>query len=425
MKVARQESVAGLLPLAILSLLAGALTGLVCVSFRLALEMVEHWRTSWLDNHADWKLPELLCLVCGCALACGVAGWLVRRFAPHASGSGIPHVEAVLREELPPAESSLIPVKYFGGLLAIGSGLALGREGPSVQMGASIACLVARAFRRNWADCRTLMAAGAGAGLATAFNAPIAGAVFVLEELVRCFEMRMAVVTFGASAAAIAVAREFIGTAPDFRMADLPHPPLALLPCYVLLGALAGLLGVTYNRLVVWSLSVTLLKHPLPLEFRAGCLGAGIGLLAAFCPAWVGGGESLVQSALSGKTAGTALLLVLLVRFLLGPLSYASRLPGGLFAPMLVIGAQFGLFFGGICLAGLPGSELLPQSFAVVGMAAFFSAVVRAPITGMVLITELTANYNLLLPMLAASFTAILIPTLAGNPPIYDSLKPK
>src|SRR5215472_13264391 len=120
-----------------------------------------------------------------CAAATALAAWLVRRFSPQASGSGIPHVEAVIRGELPQAPFWLIPVKFVGGLLAIGSGLALGREGPSVQMGASLAHFLGKVFRRHWADCRMLLAAGAGAGLATAFNAPIAGAIFVLEELLR------------------------------------------------------------------------------------------------------------------------------------------------------------------------------------------------------------------------------------------------
>lgn len=200
MKDAPKKSETGLLPLAMLSVLAGALAGWLCVSFRITLETLEHWRTAWIAGHADWKLVGLTVVVSVAALACGLVGQLVRRFAPHASGSGLPHVEAVLREEMPPAKFSLLPVNYFGGLLAIGSGLALGREGPSVQMGASIASLVAKLFKRNWADCRILMAAGAGAGLATAFNAPVAGAVIVLEELVRKFELRMAVDTLRQSA---------------------------------------------------------------------------------------------------------------------------------------------------------------------------------------------------------------------------------
>jgi CIC family chloride channel protein len=166
----------------------------------------------------------MLLVSAACAAAIAVAAWLVRRFSTHASGSGIPHVEAVLKQELPPAPLSLVPVKFVGGGLAIGSGLALGREGPSVQMGASVAHLVGKLFQRDWPDCRVLLAAGAGAGLATAFNAPIAGAVFVLEELVRHFETRIAIAALGASATAMSVARLFIGEQPEFSV----DPPQVL-----------------------------------------------------------------------------------------------------------------------------------------------------------------------------------------------------
>src|SRR6185312_2504372 len=137
---------------------------------------------------------------------------------PYASGSGIPQVEATLNDELPPTPPHLLFVKFLGGLLAIGSGLALGREGPSVQMGAMIAQIIGRVCPPNWLDCKVLIAAGAGAGLATAFNAPIAGAVFVLEELMRHFHTRTAIAALGASAAAIAVARTLLGAVPDFSV---------------------------------------------------------------------------------------------------------------------------------------------------------------------------------------------------------------
>jgi chloride channel protein, CIC family len=127
------------------------------------------------------------------------------------AGSGIPQVELAIHGDIPPAPFILLPVKFFGGLLAIGAGLALGREGPSVQMGATFAYLLGRSFRRSADDCRTLLAAGAGAGLAAVFNAPLAGSAFVLEELLRKFEIRNAIAALGASGSAIVVARLFTG----------------------------------------------------------------------------------------------------------------------------------------------------------------------------------------------------------------------
>ena len=145
--------------------------------------------------------------------------------------------------------------------------------------------------------------------------------------------------------------------------------------------------------------------------------------MAWFAPSLVGGGDALTQSALLGEDDLAALGLVFLLRFGLGAVSYAAGAPGGLFAPLLTLGAQAGLMLGALCRMLFPGAAIEPQSFALIGMAAFFTGVVRAPLTGIVLVTEMTANTTLLLPMLGACFVAMLVPTLAGNEPIYDSLR--
>src|SRR5271169_376764 len=233
------DSRGGLLVLALLAFIAGAGAGLVGAVFRLALKQADHLRNTVLLWARGEQLVGFLLVTAASAAAVGVAAWMVRRFSPEASGSGIPHVEAVLRRELPEAPFRLIPIKFFGGLLAIGSGLALGREGPSVQMGASIGDLVGRLFRRSLQDRLVLLAAGAGAGLATAFNAPIAGAIFVLEELLQRFEPRIAIIALGVSSTAIAVARIFLGDAPDFHVAEFAYFHAGTRPLYFVLGAIA------------------------------------------------------------------------------------------------------------------------------------------------------------------------------------------
>jgi CIC family chloride channel protein len=332
-------------------------------------------------------------------------------------------VEAVLSEELPPAPFLLIPVKFLGGVLSIGSGLALGREGPTVQMGASLGHLVGKVFRRTWSDYRVLIAAGAGAGLATAFNAPIAGAVFVLEELVRRFETRIAIAALGASATAISVARQFLGDEPEFRVRELTYlgsPAIALL---FLLGAISGYAAIAYNQALTRSIAAADALGQCPVEARAALVGGGVGILAWYAPALVGGGDALTQNTLSGAATLGVLPFVFMLRFGLGAVSYAARTPGGLFAPMLVLGAQLGLLFGALCRHTFPGLDVPPEAFAVVGMAAFFTGVVRAPVTGIALIIEMTGSFTMLLPMLAACFVAMLVPTLMGNEPIYELLR--
>ncbi|HEY1452776.1 MAG TPA: H(+)/Cl(-) exchange transporter ClcA [Roseiarcus sp.] len=423
MRNAESHEGGSLLALALLALVAGALAGLVGAIFRLSLVEADRLRNALIDWAHGREVLGLLLVIALCACATALAAWLVRRFSPHASGSGIPDVEAVIRGELPPAPFALIPVKFLGGLLAIGAGLALGREGPTVQMGASLAHLVGRLFRRGWPDCRVLIAAGAGAGLGTAFNAPIAGAVFVLEELVQQFERRIAVAALAASATAIGVARLLLGDTPDFHVVGLGYGDAGTRPLYFLFGAFAGVLAVAYNRALIATRAAARRLIPAPVELRAGVIGAAVGILAWFAPGLVGGGDAITQSVLAGGTALAAIPAAFLVRFALGPLSYATGAPGGLFAPMLVLGAQFGFLFGAVCHRLIPIVDIQPEGFAVVGIAAFFAGVVRAPITGIVLATEMTGSVTTLLPMLCACAAAMLATALLKEPPIYESLR--
>jgi chloride channel protein, CIC family len=283
--------------------------------------------------------------------------------------------------------------------------------------------LVGQTFKRNWPDCRVLLAAGAGAGLATAFNAPIAGAIFVLEELVRRFEPRIAIAALGASATAISFARVLLGDAPDFHVQELASPSAEARPLYFALGAGAGVIAILYNRTLLGAIAVFDRLSRWPVELRAGLVGAAVGALAWFAPTLVGGGDAITQRTLDGIVSLSILPLVFLIRFGLGAVSYAARTPGGLFAPILVLGAQLGLLFGILCNFAFPGLNIQPEGFAVVGMAALFTGIVRAPLTGIALVIEMTASVTMLLPMLGACFVAMLVPTLLRDPPIYESLR--
>jgi CIC family chloride channel protein len=412
-----------LLALALLAPVAGAAAGILGAIFRLALARADRLRDSFVVCMHGESIAGFFLVVTVCASATAIAAWLVRRFSPEASGSGIPNVEAELEGHSHQGTAfHLVPVKFVGGLLAIGAGLALGREGPSVQMGASVSHLVGKIFKRNSADCRVLLAAGAGAGLATAFNAPIAGAIFVLEELVRRFEPRIAIVALGASSTAIAVARLFLGNAPDFHVRALAFPNNRSKLLFFALGLLAGLAAIAYNHAILGAIGAAERLRRWPVELRAALIGAAVGTLAWYAPGLVGGGDPITQRTLEG--IGTLALIPLLfsLRFGLGAVSYAAATPGGLFAPLLVLGAQLGLFFGLACEFVYPALQVQPEAFAVVGMAAFFAGVVRAPLTGIVLVTEMTGNVTMLLPMMGGCFAAMLVTTILRNPPIYDSL---
>src|SRR5271163_58344 len=324
-----------LLVLALLAPIAGAAAGILGAIFRLALARADRLRDAFVAWTHGQNVAGFFLVVIACASATAVAAWLVRRFSPDASGSGIPHVEAVLTGQVPQASFVLIPVKFLGGLLAIGAGLALGREGPSVQMGASVAHLVGKAFRRSWPDLRTLLAAGAGAGLAVAFNAPIAGAVFVLEELVRRLETRIAVVALGASSTAILISRLLLGDTPDFQVAvsvqattatgPLPYAVAATWPLFLALGIVAGIAASLYNRAILGALSLAArLDKRCPVEVQAAAIGALVGIIGWFSPGLIGGGDDITQRVLAGGVAIGAIPLAFVVRFGLGVACYAA-----------------------------------------------------------------------------------------------------
>jgi CIC family chloride channel protein len=423
----------GLLSLGLISIAVGAWTGLLVAAFRLGLTEAGRLRDAFLAAAHRWSWIGFTAVLCAGAVTAALAAWLARRFSPYAEGSGIPEVEGALERELPPMPlPRLLLVKFVGGLLAIGGGMALGPEGPSVQMGAVGARLIGRRFRRRWPDLHSLIAAGTGAGLAVAFNAPIAGAVFVMEELHRQFDRRGALAALGASSTAILVARLFLGNAPLFRVVaagagsatgPLPYGSAATWPLYVALGALAGLAGAAYNRALTGALALSERLDRWPLRPQAAAVGLLVGLIGWFAPRLIGGGETLTQDILAGAVVASTIPLVFGLRFLFGSACYGVRAPGGLFAPLLLLGAQVGMLWGSVCHGAFPTLGIDPQAFAVIGMAAFFTGVVRAPITGIVLVIEMTAAFTTLLPMLAASFAAILAADLTRIPPIYRTLR--
>ena len=426
------RSLRRLLMVSLLAPLVGAGAGFVDAIFRLALDEANRLREILFARGHEAHVVGFVLIVAGCAAAASFGAWLVRRLSPHASGSGIPQVEAALNKELPPAPPRLLPVKFLGGISAIGSGMALGREGPSVQMGAVVAHLIGDLFRHTDEELRLLLASGAGAGLAVAFNAPIAGAVFVLEELVRRFEPRMTIVALGTSSTAILISRLFLGDAPDFHVAISTHAAVGTGPfpyandatwlLYIVLGIVAGIVASIYNRAILGAMTMAASIDRVPVEAKAAVIGAAVGITGWYFPDLIGGGDNITQNLLAGGVALSAIPLGFAIRFILGPMSYAARTPGGLFAPLLVLGAQLGLLCGALCAHLFPQLGVEPEAFAVVGMAAFFTGIVQAPVTGIVLVTEMTAAFTTLLPMLAACFAAMLVVHLLRTTPIYDSL---
>lgn len=404
------------------AMLVGLIAGFVGTAFRFALAVGDLGRdrlVAWAHRAPvfGWIAPVLV----GSLGAVGSL-WVVKRFAPETAGSGIPHLEAVLHRYRTLRWVRVLVAKFVAGAVGIGAGLTLGREGPTVQMGGATGMGVAKMLRSSPRESLTLTAAGAGAGLAAAFNAPLAGVVFVLEELQRDFRPTVFGAAFLAAACSDVVARLCSGQVPSLSVHAYPTPSLELLPAFAVLGLAAGIFGIWFNRSLIGSLNRFAALGARRSLTVAGVVGALVGIVAYFAPSVVGGGHSLAETTLAGNVAFRSIPLLLVLRFGLLMLCYGMGAPGGIFAPLLVVGALFGLGFGQVAGFVFPGAIVHPGVFAVVGMAAYFTSIVRAPLTGIVLIVEMTQSYAQMLPLIVACLCAYVVAEAMGDLPIYEAL---
>lgn len=340
---------------------------------------------------------------------------------PMCTGSGIPQIKGILQGDMFMRWFSVLWSKIIGGVLAIGAGMSLGREGPSVQIGACVGQGLSQTSRRTRFESRILMTAGAGAGLAAAFNAPLAGVIFGLEEMQKTISPALLLTGITASITAATVTEVVFGMSPVFSMGYLLPLPLNLFDVLVAAGIVIGLLGRLFNIALAYSLNtysrlgLSGMKKPLVPLALAGILGFVL-------PEILGGGNLLVDSLVVTDYTIGFLCLLFVGKFLFTMICFGSGVPGGIFLPMLVLGAA-----GGAVLAKLLVlAGLLPAMYyadiIVFGMAAYFSSVVKSPVTGSILILEMTGSFQHMLALLVVSLTAYVISDLTGGRPVYDEL---
>lgn len=394
------------------SLLLGLLAGLLAVAFRLALDGGQDllaWATRWGSTHG-WQGWLMLVLSTG-TLAL-ISRSMVRSWAPETSGSGIPHAKAAVEGWRRIRPLRVLPVKFVAGWLALTGGLALGREGPTVQMGAAVG---ERLRRQLGLDDRRFLAIGAGAGLTAAFNAPVAGCIFTFEELrgvVTPDDMFKALV---ACTAADWVCRGLLGQEAVMQLPSMGPPDLRLMPTFIAVGLLAGLVGALFNRSL---LAVMDLFNRIFAGVRGNLalwlvVGLVVGTLGWWQPLWVGSGERLAHA---GLIFGHFDPLLTVTRFGLTLFSYAIGTPGGIFAPLLVLGSQIGTLVGTLL------GHASHASLVIVGMGGLVAACVQAPFTAVILLLEMSGRYSLIFPLVVACGVAYVTAQACGAEPIFDQL---
>ena len=401
-------------------LLVGAVGGLIVMLYRIALTYAGKWLGEILDFIRGYPLR-----IAGWFLVLAIFAVIVSRlvkWVPMISGSGIPQVEGEILGKLSQDWKKVLPAKFFGGFLCLLGGLSLGREGPSIQLGAMSGQGISRLLDRGKTEERYLMTCGASAGLAAAFHAPLAGMMFAFEEIHKGFSVGLMVSVMTASVTADYICSHIMGLDPVFQF-ELEH----VLPqdhywLLLLLGALLGVMGALYNKVMLKAQD--LYKKPKWLNETGRLLIAFLaaGIMGLVMPSVLGSGGDLIVDLTAGEMAIGLVALTFAVKFLFSAVSFGSGAPGGIFFPLLVLGALLGGIFA---MAGVEVFGMDPvyvNNFVLLSMAGFFTAIVRAPITGIILLFEMSGSVSQMLSLAIVSVSAYITASLLRSEPIYESL---
>ncbi len=398
--------------------LIGLVAGLAAVALGESVAWLGGWR-----QHLTHLVPVYLALPIIGFVSGFLAGWLVEDIAPGSSGSGMAEVKAVLAKVPMRLDLRLALVKWVSATLVLAGGMPLGREGPTVQIGAALANELSRLFPTSPEHRRQLIAAGAGAGLAAAFDAPIAGVLFVMEELLQ----DVSGITLGTAILASFVASA-IARVSDSHSLDLDLPSLVShasfsvpeIPFYLLLGFVAGGLGVLFNRAVLTSLAFYRRFLPVAMCWRVGLAGLVAGLALATLPPLFRDNAGVRHLLLTQEANWQLVAIVFCVKFGMITFAGGSGAPGGLLIPSMTLGSALGYLIGSLEVHWLGLGSL--TTYAHVGMAAFFCAVSRVPITAIVIVFEMTTDFNLVLPLMIGAVTAYLVAERLETGSLYDRL---
>ncbi|MDR2448035.1 MAG: ClC family H(+)/Cl(-) exchange transporter [Treponema sp.] len=402
------------------SVIIGLAAGFVIAGFRFALRQADSFRPRLYD--ALKTFPAYWTVLWAFALAAlGAALGLAARRFPMIKGSGIPQIKGSLTGRMALAWAPELPLKLITGIAGLGAGLSLGREGPSIQIAAYVGIGILTLFRRPRAERKVLVSAAAAAGLSAAFNAPLAGVLFALEEMRLRFSPLSLACAMGSSISAAAAASFFFGQAPVFDFRYVAPLPLRHIPWIILLGILCALLGDVFKRSLYLSQDFyqKLRIHQIIRPILPLLLSIPLGL---YLYDSTGGGHTVIESlSIENRTLQT-LMTLFVGKLLFTAVSYGSGASGGIFLPLLTCGALLGDLSGDLLYKSGFIADGQNLNYMILGMAAFFSAVVKAPVTGVALILEMSGNFNHLGSLVLASLAAFVTSELIASPPVYAAL---
>ena len=398
----------------VLTLLIGAIVGLVVVAFILVTE--RFGARLYPAGGAAWR--RVLVPISGSL----IMGYLLYRFFPNARGSGVPQTKAALYARGGRISLRTVIGKFLCTSATLASGLPLGREGPAVQVGGGIASVLGRRLGLRPDKVKALIPVGAAAAIAAAFNTPLAAVLFTLEEVVGDLHAPVLGSVVLASATSWAMLRLLLGNDPLFRVPQyqLVHP--GEFGIYAVLGVAGGFVSVAFVKLLVWMRARFLRFPKKTVWFQPVAGGLTIGLMGWFVPQILGVGYKHVGEVLNGRFALKLMILLLVLKLFAVAISYASGNAGGIFGPSLFMGAMLGGIVGTVAQHFLPGYVGSPGAYALVGMGTAFAGIIRAPMTSVMMIFEITRDYAVIVPLMISNLVSFFISARFQKQPIYEVL---
>ena len=398
----------------VLALVIGALTGLAVVTFILLTERAG--MRLYPVGGARWRR---LLLPVGGSLS---IGYLLYRYFPDARGSGVPQTKAALYARGGRITMRTVIGKFFCTSATLASGIPLGREGPSVQVGAGIASVIGRHLGLRPEKVKALLPVGAAAAIAAAFNTPLAAVLFALEEIVGDLHAPVLGSVVLASATSWMVLRLLLGNNPLFKVPQYQLVNPLEFGVYAVLGVAGGLVSVSFTKLLL-GMRARFLRFPKKtVWFQPVAGGFLVGLMGLFVPQVLGVGYGYVGDVLNGRMALNLMVLLLVLKLITVTTSYASGNAGGIFGPALFIGAMLGGTVGTVAHHFLPAYTATAGAYALVGMGAVFAGIVRAPMTSVLMIFEMTQDYAVIVPLMIANLVSLFIASRLQPEPIYEAL---
>lgn len=405
------------------ALVEACLIGLFSALAAVLLKEGIGWLGGWRIQTASFVGAKITLPLMGLVFGT-LAGLIIQLLSPAAAGGGIPQVKAALAKYPVMLNLRIALVKTLATILVVGAGFTVGRRGPTVHIGAALGAQVSRWIPNSPTNRRQMIAAGAAAGLAAGFNTPIAGVFFVVEELMRDISGLTLETAIAASFTGAVISRIFGSTDLNVPLAVIDSArkgsfAVAEIPFYLVLGILAGILGGIFNRSIIRGMKFGR-SLPLAMPLRIGLAGLISGTIVAWLPPFFQDNAGLRELLISGQFTWQTTALVFVAQFCLTILAYSSGAPGGLFAPALVLGSALG-YLVGLAEVALISSES-PYTFALAGMGAFFTSVVRVPVTAIIIVFEMTADFNLVLPLMITCAVAYIVAESVSEGSLYEHL---